>query len=239
MGFLKKTFLDLLFPRACAACARPVGDEFLYLCWDCIAELDYIRECFCRICGDPANALVGDDWICARCAGKSPAFNAARSAVRYRGIIRNALMSFKYHNAVWLAQDFVLLLQGLTAGQWLESMALDGIVPVPLHPRKERRRTYNQAALLAAGLSRAMGLKLLNDCLIRTKDLGTQTHLTQSARSVNVRDAFGLKKPDKIDGRRLLLVDDVMTTGATANACAQVLKYAGAAAVYVATVARG
>jgi ComF family protein len=239
MSLLVRAFLDLLFPRACVGCGRPPGTEFLHLCWDCVSGLAYIRGCFCRVCGDPAEGLVGDDWVCATCAETPPAFNLARSAARYRGVLREAVMMFKYDRAVWLAQDLALLLAGLARGAWLEGVVLDGVLAVPLHPRKERIRTYNQSGLLAAGLARALGKPLLGGSLVRTRDQGTQTHLTARDRTANVRGAFGVRKPDRVVGRRLLLVDDVMTTGATANACARALKNAGASAVYVATVARG
>lgn len=239
--FLMHAFLDLIFPRACTVCAGTPCAGFQYLCWDCVALFDYIRGNYCRLCGDPVGGLVGDDWVCAACSAQRPAFELARSAVRYQGRIREAVMCFKYKRAVWLAHDLVLLLAALATGDWLKDAALDGVLAVPLHPRKERARTYNQSELLAAGLARALGLKLLDRCLVRTMDKGTQTHLTVRERIANVQGVFGLgnENAQKVVGRRLLLVDDVMTTGATVNACAQALKAAGASAVFVATVARG
>ncbi len=235
----KRAFLDLLFPRVCVGCGHVPGTEFLHFCWDCVAVISFITGAFCRVCGDPANGVVGEDWVCSHCSNKPPFFDLARSVARHNGILRKAVLEFKYKRGVWLAHDFALMLSALARDALLRGVQVDFVLPVPLHPFKEWKRTYNQSALLAADLSRCLGARFMRGNLIRKRDAGTQTYLTAQRRSANVQGAFQVKRPRLVAGRCLLLVDDVMTTGATANECARVLKDAGAAKVYVATVARG
>ncbi|MCX6997459.1 MAG: phosphoribosyltransferase family protein, partial [Kiritimatiellaeota bacterium] len=117
--------------------------------------------------------------------------------------------------------------------------AAEAVTYVPLFRTRQRERGYNQAALLAGGLAKAMGKPLLRNVLRRLRNTGTQTHLTAGARVTNVHLAFGVRRPDAVRRQRLLLVDDVMTPGATVSECARILKKAGAAQVCVLTVARG
>jgi ComF family protein len=162
----------------------------------------------------------------------------ARSAVRYEGTPGLAIRSLKYQLAVWLAPD---LAQLLTAG-WrthYENLTFDGICGVPLHPLKQRNRGFNQAELLGEKLVREAAIPLWRGVLRRVKDSQSQTHLTAEQRTSNVAGVFEVARPRRVVGKRLLLVDDVMTTGATVNECARVLKNAGAESVHVLTVARG
>jgi ComF family protein len=115
----------------------------------------------------------------------------------------------------------------------------DAVTFIPMSPRRERERSYNQARLLAAGLARTLELPLEPDAIARQRDTGTQTRLTMKQRRVNVRGAFKVTRPERVRHRRFLLVDDVITTGATVDACASALKDGGAASVHVVSVARG
>ena len=158
--------------------------------------------------------------------------------MRFRGVVPGLLHRFKYGAATHLVPDL---------GGWLEACVrteypratFDVVAFVPLYPSRERQRTYNQAALLAGELARRLGLPVAARCLRRTRDTGTQTHLSARARAANVRGAFAAVQPAWIDGRRFLLVDDVMTTGSTLAEAAGVLMAAHAASVHVVTVARG
>jgi ComF family protein len=209
-----------------------------HLCWDCMATLDVVTDPFCAWCGDPIAGEVGHAYTCSRCAQHPPAFDCARSAVSYRGPIRNVIQSFKYSADLCLSHDMVGLLQAC-AGAHVEGAAIDGVCWVPLYPVRERKRGFNQARVLAAGLARRLRLRLMPPCLERLRNTESQTGLSRGQRRTNVKGAFRPLRAEWVQGRVLLLVDDVMTTGATVSECARVLKQAGAAGVHVLTVARG
>ena len=230
--------MDFLFPRSCAGCGGRVEAPAGHLCWNCLAGLPLIQLPYCAVCGDPVEGRVDERFVCYACAGTPPGFEAARSAARYRGPLRRMLQAFKYHGALWLAPDLVRLLAACQA-TFPDMAATDAVTYVPLYRTRQRERGYNQAALLAGGLARALGKPLLRNAIQRLRDTGTQTHLTAGARVTNVHLAFGVRRAEAVRGQRLLLVDDVMTTGATVSECARVLKAVGAARVFGLTVARG
>ncbi len=231
-------FVDIIFPRACAGCGGEVGGAFGYLCWDCLAHLEWIHSPFCQICGDPLNGAIATAVVCAGCTACPPAFERARSAARFRGVLRTVLHDFKYRGATWVSRDLVILLR-VCYEIYFARAGLDTVTYVPLYPARERERSYNQACLLAQGLAAAYPSMVLRACLRRIRPTLSQTHLTASERLANVKATFSTQAPKDIVGRRILLVDDVMTTGATVNECARVLKQAGAALVGVLTVGRG
>ena len=127
----------------------------------------------------------------------------------------------------------------IAAQRWIDWREIDAIVPVPLHPRKQRHREFNQAEYLAAGVSRAVNVPVLKRNLRRVKDTSTQTKLDAESRMKNLRDAFAVRDETAFKGKRLVILDDVFTTGATMDSCAKVLKSAGASEVVAFTVARG
>jgi ComF family protein len=148
------------------------------------------------------------------------------------------LQGLKYRKMTHVAGDLATVLAGC-AGAHFGDAGIDAVECVPLHRRRFRQRTFNQSALLAAGVALRMGLPVLDGGLTRTRDTGTQTRMNATMRSKNVRGAFEVRDPAVVEGRRILLVDDVMTTGATVSECSRALDEAGAADVYVLTVARG
>ena len=229
--------VDILYPRVCAVCgSADLGGK--YVCWECLAQMHFIRDPYCSICGDPFEGAVSHEFACSWCLQHEPAFDLARSAARYRGGLGIMLQQFKYQHATYLAYDLGLLLEGCVKTHLLKG-GIDSIAYVPLHPRKARARSYNQARLLAEQLSRRLGIPVERNALRRVRWTSTQTRLTAEARRLNVSGAFVCSIPDWVEGRRWLLVDDVMTTGATVDACARVLRAHGARRVVVATVARG
>jgi len=235
---LLNALADLLFPRACSGCGGPAHEASLYFCWDCLASLDVIRQPFCRLCGDPADGALEGNYLCAACLSHTPAFDQARSALRYRGILQNALQNFKYNGATWLSRDFSMFLAACHQAHYAD-LSIDLLLYVPLFPAKERERSYNQAGLLAHELSARLGGPPVKRLLVKLRPTPTQTHLTAGDRRANVNDTFAIRKEKAVAGRRVLLIDDVMTTGATVDECARMLKEAGADKVYVLTVARG
>lgn len=233
-----RTAADLLYPRTCAGCDEPVRDGDRYLCWECRSSLPVIAHPFCSICGNPLEGRVDHGYICFLCAGERPHFDRARCASRFHGVLPKLAHDFKYHQAVWLQEDLAEILEACWKTHFADEV-VDVVAPVPLYHVRERTRGYNQAALLAAGLAKRLKVPYRGRLLRRTRDTETQTHLTAPQRASNVQSAFRTGLAATVKGRRVLLVDDVMTTGATVNECAKALKQAGAAGVLVLTLARG
>lgn len=230
--------LDMIYPRQCVGCGKPAPETFRNMCWDCWSDTPRVEAPFCSLCGDPVAGAIDHDFICYACAAETPAFNRARSAVRYDGVVGEALRKLKYEHAIWLSPDMAAVLHNCIQAEY-DGLVFDAIVPVPLHHVRRRERGFNQSAVIADELGRRMGCKTLPAALRRIRPTATQTNLTAKQRLSNVADAFQYKGTGRLDGRRILLVDDVMTTGATVNACAKALKQGGAVSVHVATVARG
>ncbi len=233
-----KVLMDILYPRRCLGCGVSSPETFRYICWDCWSDAAQVEAPFCDLCGDPVAGAVDHDFICYSCSAKTPAFDGARSAARYDGVVGEALRQLKYEKALWLAPDMAELLHNCLAAEY-PGRIFDLIVPVPLHHVRRRERGYNQSAVLARELGRRLGCPVLPGMLRRIRPTTTQTNLTAKERLSNVVDAFQHRRAKQLTNRRVLLVDDVMTTGATVNACAKTLKKGGAASVHVITAARG
>lgn len=237
---LAGSMLDLVFPRNCAICHKPPDDGYLYLCGNCRARLPLITYPLCEICGQPADMPDNPNsggFICSHCRTTPPWFDHARSIARYTGIMRRLILDFKYHNALWLRRDLQIMIRAGFYAHY-NSQAFDAVTFVPLHAWRERHRTFNQARVLCGSAIRAKTLPVIA-ALRRTQNTETQTHLTASRRNANVEGVFKISRGISVDGLRLLLIDDVMTTGATVNECARILKHAGAVRVCVLTLARG
>lgn len=226
--------LDLAFPPICPLCRARLGagrrDPLCGACW---RALERIREPVCRLCGLPLT-IPG---LCGACRRRRPVFTYARAAARYGDVVREALHAFKFGGRRALAAPLGDLLAAPGPGALPES-APDLLLPVPLHPRRRRERGFNQSLLLARRVGRAWSLPVRSDILRRTAATTPQTDLSAQARSANVRGAFALRRPELVAGRHVVLVDDILTTGATVGECARVLREAGAATVGVLTVAR-
>ena len=229
---------DWFYPRACAGCGTHSPTASRYLCWDCLSRVDFIRPPYCDVCGDPVPGRIGHAYTCAWCSAHRIHFRQARSAARYDGPLGQMIRDFKYHGHLWLAYDLAALLEAAVRTHF-DGVIFDVVTAVPLHPAKERARGYNQSAVLAGTLAQKLRLPFYSRLMFRRRATPTQTHLTAEQRIANVRDAFGTRWRRWLEGRRVLLVDDVMTTGATVNECARALIAGGAAAVHVVTVARG
>ena len=226
--------LDLVFPPLCPVCDGILGDGRRDpLCFACWEGFERIAPPWCRCCGAP----LGIEGLCGACRSRRPRFAYARAAVLYGDLVREAIHAFKFGGRRGLANPLGDLLAGLGISA-LPGALPDALVPVPLHPRRARERGYDQALLLARRLERAWGVAVVADALVRAVPTQPQTDLDAAARRRNVRDAFAVRRPELIAGRHVVLVDDVLTTGATAGECARTLARAGAAAVGVVTVAR-
>jgi len=234
-----KNFLNLIYPLSCLICKsrlNPLSDK--PLCAQCWEKLEFISPPFCRLCGRhlPAESQA-QALICKDCQKSACSFKKARSVCIYDGIIKQCIHLFKYKAKLSLVEPLAKLMVEF-AGQYLDLQTIDLILPVPLHKRKLRQRQFNQAGLLAAGLSRAYSKPMPDSLLLRIKSGPAQINLSQAQRLKNVRGAFRVKTGADIKDKNILLVDDVLTTKATANECAKMLLGAGAKSVEVLTLAQ-
>ncbi len=223
---------DALLPARCLACGTIV-DAPGRLCAACWAAVDFIAPPYCARCGFPFDVDEGPDALCGACMREEPAFDRARAAVIYRDVGRGLVLGFKYRDRTHSAAAFAGWM-ARAGGELLDGA--DAVVPVPLHRLRLFARRYNQAALLAREIARLAGAPFAPYVLARTRRTPSQGGLTRAARIANVRGAFAVRRP--VAGGRIVLVDDVMTTGATAAACARTLKRAGARRVDVLALAR-
>jgi ComF family protein len=234
--FLAAT-LDLLFPPLCHVCRRfiPEAGE-IHICPDCREMMPPIVSPLCTVCGIPFTG-AGHDHVCGSCSISSFRFDAARAAFAYEGASRDLIHSFKYRNKTHLRRPLALLTIERLA-EFIDLRQPDLIMPVPLHRKKLSSRGFNQAVLIGEIFSQRLRIPLDRRNLSRVRWTEPQVNLAADERRTNVKGAFAIKEPGLVNGRRVLLVDDVLTTGSTADECARVLKSAGAAAVTVVTVAR-
>ena len=228
--------LEALFPPACAACGADVEGHDTLLCPPCATTLVTVEPPVCAVCGVPFGAEVGGERACARCASEPPAFSAARAFAQYGGELETLLLALKFGGRRDLARPLGRL-AAATFAAWLGAAAVDLVAPVPLSRRRLRERGYDQAWLLAREVALRLGRPAEARALVRARETAPQTALSAARRRDNVASAFAPGRPD-VAGRRVLLVDDVLTTGATASACARTLRAAGASEVVVLTVAR-
>lgn len=241
MSFIQKAFCtvsDFIMPRRCFHCGADAPTELRYICWDCMTKMQFVQPAYCQICGRMVAGVVGEDYVCLECLKERPAFDQARACFIYEDPIRELIHNIKYNNHIWLVPDLARLM-ARAASIYFDATKIEGIAFVPLYPTKYRERGFNQSELLARQLASTMHIPLLNNCLRRTEMTVSQTRLTRSMRKRNVAHVFISDWKSWLDGKRVLLVDDVMTTGATLNACAKALKDKGAASVYGLTAARG
>lgn len=231
--------LDLLYPRDCFFCGRPAG-EGGHICVECLERLSLHRNPSCTLCGAESSLPEGPDFVCSDCLRRRPTFERAFVVARYDGALRDLIQAFKYRRGLWLLEDLTrFLVAAYLARISPLGLRFDAVVPVPMQPAKLRARGYNQAELLARGVSRQLGIPLRTRLLRRVgTGVLSQTRLRREGRIQNAAAAYRVAHPKHLRGKTLLLVDDVMTTGATCEACARLLRRAGAAKVYVLALAR-
>lgn len=234
--------LDLVFPPLCPLCQTRLGDGRRDpLCGCCWERLDRISPPYCQLCGRPFMTFQSspeeEGGRCGECRRRRPPFAYARAAMRYKDTAREVLHAFKFGGKRAIADPLaeIMALAGEAAGL---PEAVDCIVPVPLHRSRQAERGFNQSALLARRLGRRWRRPVVEGSLRRTAATCPQTELAADERRKNVRGAFALRRPEQIAGRRVLLIDDVLTTGATVSECSRVLLGGGTAAVGVLTAAR-
>lgn len=227
---------SLLYPPLCAICSAPVDDN-AYLCASCSEKAPRIKPPFCATCSEPFPGSITETFSCANCAHRVLHFTAAVAVYRSRGVVRKIIHDFKYQHQLHLRHPIADWLAETLEDPRLQGRRFDIVVPVPLHPARKRERGFNQAELLAEALSARANLSMRN-ALERTRYTTTQTAFDRTERMENLHNAFRLRKNADVRGLRVLLIDDVLTTGSTLSECARVLKAAGAISVHAATAAR-
>lgn len=235
-----RTARDVFFPPVCAGCRELVdAPGHRFLCAKCARQVTLVNAPNCRTCGYPFFGEAAENRVCEHCFELDPIFREGRTAVLLRGPARALVHEIKYHRALHLFEEVELLVQA--APGFLDYVRGATLVPVPLHPRKERERGYNQSRLFAETFARAAGGGTrVAEPICRVVDTKTQTRLDRRTRRANLKNAFALTKARPINpAERFLLVDDVFTTGATLNACAAVLHRAGCLTLDVVTFGHG
>jgi ComF family protein len=234
---------SVLAPAPCRLCERPLlNASRIPVCPECLASFVAIGEPMCECCGRPFpsnldGVATAPGVLCRLCRNDTFKFDCARSFGAYDTALHNAILLLKYEEVTRLGNWFADRLAEVIA-QDPEKFRPDVVVPVPLHPARQRERGYNQAELIARPLAKKLGIKQGSYLLMRTKPRPARLVLSRKEHWESVRGAYATRKGLRVDKLRVLLVDDVMTTGATLDACSRVLKDAGASAVMGLTVAR-
>jgi ComF family protein len=233
---LARLVIDALLPPLCLSCGAEVAEPGS-LCPSCWSAMAFLGDPCCACCGLPFEFDLGEDAVCGECARQRPRYSRARAVFRYDESSRGLILRFKHGDRLEGAGAFARWM-ARSGGPMLAQADL--LVPVPLHRWRLAARRYNQAALLALAMGRQSGVPVAPDLMIRQRRTPPQGHLGRSGRRDNVAGAFAIparRRPD-VEGRRIVLVDDVMTSGATVDECARVLLKAGAAGVDVLTLSR-
>jgi ComF family protein len=229
-----RAVVDGVLPPRCLACGATV-DEIDALCGKCWAAMTFFAPPWCAVCGLPFPHPMGEGAVCGACAAHPPSWNRARSVLRYDRHSRRLVLMLKHGDQTHLVGAF---------GRWMQRAGgevlagADLLVPVPLHWTRLFRRRFNQAALLAQAIRAAGGPPVGADWLVRRRRTPSQGFMGPAARARNVRGAFALRRGRSVAGKRVVLVDDVLTTRATAEECARILRRAGAEHVGVLVLAR-
>jgi ComF family protein len=227
--------IDVVFPPQCLVCRKIVdaAGNLCHLCWE---DINFIGAPQCEKCGLPFELDVPDGLECGNCIATLPKYSKARAVFQYGGKTAKLIRSFKYEDNIHASKHFAKWMMRVGAEFIVEA---DIIAPVPLHKRRLFKRRYNQSALLASAISRESGIKANNALLLRVKNTPPQAGLSSGQRKKNVSGAFKLnpKYENEVIGKNIILVDDVITTGSTINACTQALLNSGAIRVNVLTLA--
>lgn len=224
-GFLKA--LDWVYPPVCAGCQTPG----FHLCPNCEAQIHFITGNRCLVCG---GAVSRQKLVCRHCRENPPPYTAMRNLAIYEGVIRECVHAIKYENNQSLV---ILFTKWLTAVVEKEGWEVEMVLAVPLSAQRQRERGYNQAARIAKPLARHLGVRYNPFGLKRIRNTVSQVGLSGDVRRQNVAGAFEAL-PEMVGGKKILLVDDVMTTGSTLEACSKALRESGADAIYCLTIAR-
>jgi ComF family protein len=241
LGEISDALVSVFFPAGCRICDKLLTTASrVPICEECLSSFAPLPEIACEVCGRPLPGFArseGQPLFCPACQDKTYAFDRARSLAVYEGALVQAILLLKFERIEPLGRWFAGRLAELVVAEG-NKLAADIVVPVPLHRQRERERGYNQAALISKPLAKRLGLPHKAVLLMRTRARPDKRILSLEERWESVRGAFATRPGSQVDNLRVLLVDDVLTTGATLDACARALRDAGAKSVLGLTVAR-
>ena len=229
---------DMLFPPTCPACGTVlIHDTEHPFCRECLSTIHVTSTPLCTSCGLPFTAPEGSNHLCEECILSPPPFSIARSLGKYEAALLDTIHLFKYHGKISVGED----LGRMMATASYDSLVIQDyslIIPVPLHPKRLRERGFNQSLILARQISNMFSIPLDFTTLRRTVRTQAQVNLSRQERSANVRGAFAVTDRSRIEDKKILLIDDVYTTGSTVKECSRLLEKNGAEEVAVLTMAR-
>jgi len=232
MNFLKDIF-NFILPPHCGVCKKPLESGEKAVCDECFNSIWVIVSPFCKRCGRHTEK----ETVCNECIEHPHEFTIARALGKYEGVLRDLVHLFKYSRKISIGRKLGSKLGVILENDEFLSQA-DALVPVPLYHTKKRERGYNQSEILSYEISSHAGIPELNKVLYKIKPTKSQTELSIEERALNVKDAFRVNRTEQVSGKKLILVDDVFTTGATLDECARELYKAGASEVYAIVCAR-
>jgi len=240
LGGLLAGLVDLIYPKVCVVCKNRLGDKTAVeqlLCASCWGKIKMNLPPFCYRCGRHLEKPAWHKNICAACLKRPPAFDRAFAPCVYEGVVKELVHAFKYSG-----KDYLGTLLSRPMIEFIKEYRfpleyLDLIVPMPLHKARLREREFNQAEILSNRIAEEFHKRVITDALVRRRNTKTQTDLKDAERFLNVKDSFAIARAEAIAGKNILLVDDVLTTAATASEAAGTLKAAGAKIVFVLTIA--
>lgn len=235
LNTLYETVVNLCYPPFCVSCRTSLDQG--WLCYGCLESAVRIAAPFCRICSRPYSGEIGAPFSCPDCEDNPPAFDCVVTRYQATGIVRDLIHRFKYSGQFHLRNLLVVWLEEALRDPRIAQEPFDALVPVPLHPTRVRERGYDQIAALVELLGKRSRQPVWR-CLRRSRYTESQTRFSRKERLQNLRNAFEVRKGSAVLGKRLILVDDVLTTGSTLDECARVLNTHGAKSVRAVTVAR-
>lgn len=234
-SFLQR-FLHFILPSQCPCCDKGLEEEEKGICQVCLSKIKRIEPPFCSICGVPFVSQEVENHSCGPCTLQKRNFTMARALGYYEGSLRLAIHLWKYERRLSLTPFFGELMAEGFFRYW-EPYSIDLLLPVPLHPKRLRERGFNQSLLLAKALSHRTGIPFQKRLIRKRNPTPPLMELSRVERERTIRGSFYVMNKENLKGKKILLIDDVYTTGATVNECARVLRFAGAARVDVLTLA--
>lgn len=234
-NYIKEIILNIFFPRTCPVCGQVLGEKGRKICTGCAQKLVYIKNPRCTKCGKPLHNFREE--YCKDCKKHAHYFNQGRAVWVYNKELRESIYRFKYDNKREYADFYIEEMVG-KYGEWIKGLGVQAIVPVPLHRKKQKARGFNQAEVLACGLGKALNIPIETNLVCRQKNTIAQKELNSKERQKNLKNAFKIVQND-VQLRKILLVDDIYTTGSTMDAMAAVLKDSGVREVYAICLGTG
>lgn len=226
--------VDLLYPRRCPVC-RDIVSKGKFICTECVDKLNYVQPPYCYKCGKHIDSEEAE--YCDDCKKEVRRYRKGFPVFEYHGAIKESVMAFKYKNkreyAAFYAEEIMK-----KHGEALEQVGADALIPVPVHKKKRRMRGYNQAEVLANALAARLNIPCYNDTLVRVENTKVQKQLDHNQRKKNLKRAFK-RVQDGVKLKTVILVDDIYTSGATIEACTEVLLATGVEEVYYVSVCIG